>query len=106
LSEAPVYKVLKCGNSITFLEVAVGITMSSRDFSHNISAAKKAALKQAVLITDRGRPTHVLINFQDFENLTHQSSSIGEILGNSAAAEIDFEPDKLTNDQLKPASFT
>jgi hypothetical protein len=36
------------------------ITLTSREFNRNPSAAKRAAEKEPVIITDRGRPRFVL----------------------------------------------
>ena len=44
-------------------------TMTSREFNQATSRAKKAARSGPVLITDRGRPAHVLLTFQDYEEL-------------------------------------
>lgn len=37
-------------------------TMTSREFNHDVSAAKRAASSEPVIITDRGRPSHVLLS--------------------------------------------
>lgn len=41
--------------------------MSSRQFNQDTSGAKKAAENGPVYITDRGRPAHVLLTFDDCE---------------------------------------
>ena len=41
-------------------------TISSRDFNQGASRAKKAARKGPVYITERGRPTHVLMTIEDY----------------------------------------
>jgi PHD/YefM family antitoxin component YafN of YafNO toxin-antitoxin module len=45
-------------------------TLSSRAFNQDTSAAKKAANRGPVIITDRGRPTHVLLIFKSYRALT------------------------------------
>jgi len=37
------------------------ITLSSWDFNRDVARGKRAALSGPVLVTDRGRPTHVLL---------------------------------------------
>jgi len=39
-------------------------TLSSRQFNQDASKAKRAALAGPVIITDRGRPAHVLLTFE------------------------------------------
>lgn len=60
-------------------EVAVGApqsklrastTMTSREFNQHTGRAKAAADKGPVFITDRGRPTHVLLSSAEFERLS------------------------------------
>lgn len=44
-------------------------TISSRQFNQDTSGAKKAATRGPVYITDRGRPAHVLLAYEDYERL-------------------------------------
>jgi len=44
-------------------------TMTSRAFNQDTSGAKKAAESGPVVITDRGKPAHVLLTFKDYERL-------------------------------------
>lgn len=44
-------------------------TMTSRQFNQDTGRAKKAAESGPVVITDRGRPAHVLLTFQEYERL-------------------------------------
>ncbi|MEC4594432.1 MULTISPECIES: type II toxin-antitoxin system Phd/YefM family antitoxin [Nitrospirillum] len=55
-------------------------TMSSRDFNQDVGGAKRAALSEPVFITDRGTPTHVLMNFETFLRLTGDGQSIVDLL--------------------------
>ena len=43
--------------------------ITSREFNQDTSGAKKAAEKGPVYITDRGRPAHVLLTFDAYEQL-------------------------------------
>ncbi|TWB37677.1 hypothetical protein FBZ90_114166 [Nitrospirillum pindoramense] len=65
-------------------------TMSSRDFNQDVGGAKRAALSEPVFITDRGKPTHVLMNFETFLRLTGDGQSIVDLL----AMPDDLSPDK------------
>jgi prevent-host-death family protein len=54
--------------------------LSSRDFNQDVSQAKRAARLEPVFVTDRGRPTHVLMSIEAFRQLTGQSESIVDLL--------------------------
>lgn len=43
--------------------------ISSREFNQDVSAAKRAASQEPVVITDRGEPTHVLLSVEEFRRL-------------------------------------
>lgn len=55
-------------------------TMTSRDFNQDVGGAKRAALAEPVLVTDRGKPTHVLMSFEAFLRLTGDGQSIVDLL--------------------------
>ena len=67
-------------------------TISSRDFNQDVGRAKRAARTEPVFITDRGRPTHVLISFEAFRQMTGQTESIVDLLALPDDAETDFDP--------------
>lgn len=60
--------------------------MSSREFNQDTSGAKKAAEAGPVYITDRGRPAHVLLTFEAYEDLVAQHRVV-ELLGEPAGVE-------------------
>ncbi|VVO10872.1 type II toxin-antitoxin system Phd/YefM family antitoxin [Pseudomonas fluorescens] len=66
-------------------------TISSREFNQDTSGAKKAARQGPVIITDRGKPAHVLLSMEEYQKLTGISTSIVEMLVMPDAPEIDFE---------------
>lgn len=67
-------------------------TVSSREFNQGASEAKRAANNGPVFITDRGRPAHVLLSFEDYQRLTKQRRNIADALAMPDSAEIEFEP--------------
>ncbi|MCP1438783.1 prevent-host-death family protein [Erwinia persicina] len=69
-------------------------TMSSRAFNQAVSAARRAAEAGPVYITDRGKPAHVLLTFEDYKRLTGSSRNIQDALAMPEAAEMDFEPER------------
>ncbi len=71
-------------------------TLSSRELNQDVSRAKKAAQSGPVFITDRGRPAHVLLSFEDYQRLTRQRRNIADALAMPGAADIEFEPPRAT----------
>ena len=71
-------------------------TLSSRDFNQASSEAKRAANNGPVFITDRGRPAHVLMTFEHYQQLTKQRRNIADALAMPGNADIEFEPPRVT----------
>lgn len=70
--------------------------VSSREFNQDTSAAKKAASKGPVFITDRGRPAHVLLTVEQYEVMSAAAGNIVDLLGMPGAAEVEFDPSRAT----------
>jgi len=66
-------------------------TVSSREFNHDTSGAKKAAAKGPVFITDRGRPAHVLLTIREYERMKKKQPTLAELLAMPGGEDIDFE---------------
>lgn len=78
--------------------------ISSREFNQDTSGAKKAAERGPVYITDRGRPAHVLLTFDAYEELVGRHRVL-DLLGEPAGIE-DIELTSPTSDEpAQPASF-
>ena len=71
-------------------------TISSREFNQDVSKAKRCAAAGPVFITDRGRTAHVLLTIETYLKITDKEASIADLLAMPEAAEIDFEPPRLT----------
>jgi len=54
--------------------------VTSREFNQDVSAAKRVARAEPVFVTDRGRPTHVLMSIDQFRALSGQRESIVDLL--------------------------
>lgn len=63
--------------------------LSSREFNRDVSHAKRAAQVEPVLITDRGKPTHVLMSIAEYRRLTGEGESILELLAMREAVALD-----------------
>ena len=54
--------------------------ISSRDFNQDVSAAKRLARLEPVFVTDRGRPTHVLISIDAWRQLSGERENMAQLL--------------------------
>lgn len=70
-------------------------TLTSREFNQDVGRAKKAAAKGPVVITDRGRPAHVLLSIDDYRRITGRSESMADLLADPRAAAVAFDPPRL-----------
>ncbi|WP_431692607.1 type II toxin-antitoxin system prevent-host-death family antitoxin [Rhizobium giardinii] len=69
-------------------------TLTSRELNHDVSSAKKAAQDGPVIITNRGKPSHVLMTYDDFKRLSGKRRSLIEALSMPGLSEIDFSPER------------
>jgi prevent-host-death family protein len=70
----------------------MAITISSSEFKQDPSGARKAAAEGPVLITDRGRPTHVLLTIEEYERITGEQPNMVELLAMPEGGDIEFDP--------------
>jgi prevent-host-death family protein len=80
-------------------------TVTSREFNQDVSKIKRAAANGPVFITDRGHPAHVLLTIEDYQKLTASKETIIDLLAMPTAADIDFDPPKLTKKLYRPERF-
>lgn len=71
-------------------------TLTSREFNQDVGRAKRATGKGPVIITDRGRPAHVLLSIEDYRRITGKQESIVDLLAAPKTAPIDFRPPRLS----------
>jgi prevent-host-death family protein len=55
-------------------------TVTSRDFNNDVAAAKRRASSEPVIITDRGRPSFVLMSMDEFTRLHGRRGNIVDAL--------------------------
>ncbi|GAC1523991.1 MAG: type II toxin-antitoxin system prevent-host-death family antitoxin [Chloroflexota bacterium] len=81
-------------------------TFSSRDFTRDVGAAKRAAAEGPVFITDRGRPAFALLKIEDYYKMTGKADrSLLELMDSMPeTAGIDFEPPR-ANIHFKAPKF-
>lgn len=66
-------------------------TVSSRELNRDVSAVKRAAANGPVVITDNGRPAHVLMTFTDYERLTERAGRMAERLAAPEAGDLPLD---------------
>jgi prevent-host-death family protein len=89
-------------------EVYMSITtVSSREFNQDASGVKRSAKNGPVFITDRGRPSHVLMTIDEYHRLAGRQESIADLLSMPlGVADIDFDPPRLTGCLFRPVDFS
>lgn len=65
--------------------------LSARAFNQDVSHAKRLAREEPVFVTDRGRPTHVLLDIGTFRHLAGAGETIVDAL--AMAEPVTAEPD-------------
>ena len=70
-------------------------TLSSREFNQDTGRAKKATRQGPVLITDRGKPAHVLLGIEEYQRLTGGRRKIADALAMPDGAAIEFDPSRI-----------
>jgi PHD/YefM family antitoxin component YafN of YafNO toxin-antitoxin module len=55
--------------------------VTAREFNQDISKAKRFALSEPVFVTDRGRPTHVLLGIAAYRQLSGERQSVLDLIG-------------------------
>jgi len=80
-------------------------TFSSRDFTRDVGAAKRAAAEGPVFITDRGRPAFALLKIEDYYRLAGDASrSLLDAMDGVPGGDFEFEPPRLQG-RLTPADL-
>lgn len=54
--------------------------ISSREFNQDVSQAKRYARFEPVFVTDRGKPSHVLMSIETYRRLSGQAENIVDLL--------------------------
>jgi len=81
-------------------------TLSSREFNQDTGRAKRAARKGPVFITDRGKPSLVLLTVEEYRKLSGKRESIAELLAMPGMEDIDFEPPRMRGPLSRPVDFS
>jgi prevent-host-death family protein len=71
--------------------VDVTTRMTSREFNQDTSAAKRAARRGPVYVTDRGRPAHVLLTYEEYEQLIGTRRVLDVLAEPQGVEDVEFE---------------
>lgn len=81
-------------------------TFSSRLFNQDTSRAKQAAKRGPVIITNRGRPAHVLLTIEHYQQITGSQASIVDLLAATSGTDVPaFEAPRLNGRLYRPADL-
>ncbi|WP_084010158.1 type II toxin-antitoxin system prevent-host-death family antitoxin [Pandoraea oxalativorans] len=65
--------------------------MTSREFNQSASEAKRASLSGPVFITDRGKPSHVLLSIDEYRKLAGGMTSLADAIAQHGGGGVDFD---------------
>jgi len=66
-------------------------TMTSREFNQDVGRAKRSSRLEPVFVTDRGKPSHVLMSYDLYRELTGQGQNIVELLAMRDDSDLEFD---------------
>lgn len=75
----------------TFDQGVIMTTVPATDFNRNPSYVKRLAADGPVVVTERDRPTLVVLTYEDYEKITSAPSGFGTLLQMDEDIDIDFE---------------
>lgn len=80
-------------------------TLSGRELNQDLGRAKRAANAGPVIITDRGRPAHVLLSYREYRQLTGSAPTLADLLAAPDAAGVDL-PEQPRNERARPVDLS
>lgn len=80
-------------------------TISSREFNQDAGGAKRAAEKGPVIITDRGRPSHVLLSIEEYRRLKGDGQSLLDVVAQTEEDGLDFDPPRMGDLVFRPVDL-
>lgn len=80
-------------------------TITGREFNQHVGRAKRESHAGPVVITDRGKPAYVLMTIEDYRSMSGTAGDIVNLLSMPDADEIAFDPPRLSDTILRPATI-
>lgn len=72
------------------------ITFSSSQFGQDLTRVLTAAKSGPVIITTRGKATHVLLSIEEYQRLTRQQRCIADAIAMPSEADVEFNAPRVT----------
>lgn len=66
-------------------------SFASREFNQDVSHAKRVAIYEPVFVTDRGKPTHVLLSIDAYRHLVGKSDTLGDLLSEPDPISVELD---------------
>lgn len=86
------------------MDMAMTATFSSRDFNRDPGSIKRAAMAGPVFITDRNKPSLVVLAIADYERLAGRGQTLLDVLRPKNNQDFDFDPPR-SNLVARPAEL-
>jgi prevent-host-death family protein len=64
--------------------------LSAREFNQDVSQAKRFARDAPVFVTDRGKPTHVLLSIEAYRRLSGDGDTLVDVLAPETPLTFDW----------------
>lgn len=65
--------------------------LTSREFNQDVSKAKRFAVSEPVFVTDRGKPTHVLLSIDAYRDFADQPANLLDLLAPPKPIQVDLD---------------
>lgn len=69
----------------------MGRHYTSREFNQDVAGAKRAAEQGPVIVSSRGRPSHVLVSWSEWERRTRGKDRLVDLLTYPGLEELDLD---------------
>jgi prevent-host-death family protein len=66
-------------------------TLTSREFNQDRARVKRAAKMGPVIVTERGKPNLVVLNFEEYQKRLPKRPSLGDLLSCPEIADIELD---------------
>ena len=77
-------------------------SVTAREFNRDSSRVKRESDAGPVFITDRGKPSHVLMTINDYRRIMGSNHSWLDLMGDPDAAGIDLDVDRDRKATFRP----
>lgn len=64
---------------------------TSREFNQDVARAKRSTREGPVFITDRGKPAHVLLSYDEYRRILSKGGGLAELLSYPGLEDVDLD---------------